>query len=233
MYYQIEEDIRRKIDQGIFMRGAPIPSERELSETYGVSRMTVRQAVSNMVRNRLLYREKGRGTFVAEQKFEQPLQGVTSFSEDMKRRGLSSHNELLTFETRMPDETTRELLDLNEEEVYHLKRIRYADDEPMAIEETFIPVRLFPELDARRLEELSFYEYIETETEQSIGRARQTIEAGIAGTEEAEPLAIQEGDAILQIERVGYLSTGSPFERNISIYRSDRYKFISDMYRQH
>lgn len=231
MYYQIEEDIKKRIDEGLFEAGKPIPSERELSEQYEVSRMTVRQAISNMVRNRLLYREKGRGTFVAEKKFEQPLEGVTSFSEDMKRRGLSPHNELLLFEKRKPDETTGELLGLEAEDVYYLKRIRYADGEPMAVEETFIPVRLFPELTEKIFEEMSFYEYIETKTDVSIHRARQTIEAGIAEKEEAEPLAIEEGAAILQIERIGYLTTGVPFERNISTYRSDRYKFISDMYR--
>ncbi|PBB06362.1 GntR family transcriptional regulator [Salimicrobium humidisoli] len=232
MYYQIEEDLKRKIESGIYNYGEAIPSERELSETYEVSRMTVRQAILNMVRNRILYREKGRGTFVAEEKFEQPLQGVTSFSEDMKRRGLTPHNELLIFERQDPDETTKDLLQLKEEEVYYLKRIRYADDEPMAIEETFIPVHLFPELDADRLEGVSFYEYIETKTAHSIERARQTIEAGTAVFEEARPLSIEEGDAILRIERIGYLSTGVPFERNTSIYRSDRYKFISDMQRE-
>ncbi|WP_347862147.1 GntR family transcriptional regulator [Salimicrobium sp. PL1-032A] len=231
MYYQIEEDIKRRIEEGSYETGKPIPSERELSEKYEVSRMTVRQAISNMVRDRLLYREKGRGTFVAEQKFEQPLDGVTSFSEDMKRRGLSPHNELLVFEKMIPDETTKDILALGTEEVYYLKRIRYADNEPMAVEETFIPVRLFPELEEKVFGVMSFYEYIETKTDVSIRSARQTIEAGIAGEDEAAPLAIDEGAAILQIERIGYLTNGLPFERNISTYRSDRYKFISDMYR--
>lgn len=87
IYIQIEEQLKQQIQQGDFPVGTAIPSERELTERFDVSRMTVRQAITNLVNDGLLYREKGRGTFVASPKVEQPLNGLTSFTEDMVKRG--------------------------------------------------------------------------------------------------------------------------------------------------
>ncbi|PPA69277.1 GntR family transcriptional regulator [Jeotgalibacillus proteolyticus] len=230
LYAQIEENIKGQIQEGAFKPGDPIPSERELTSTYQVSRMTVRQAVLNLVKNGLLYREKGKGTFVSEEKIEQPLQGLTSFTEDMRSRGMEPGNELISFERVIPSFDIADKLGLEiQEEVFFVKRIRYADHKPMAIESTYLPSKLFPAL-TEQVVQGSLYDYIASQM-LIIGQASQSIEAGLASTDEAELLQIEEPSAVLKIERLSYLTTGTPFEVVHSTYRADRYKFRSEIKR--
>ncbi|WP_431803739.1 phosphonate metabolism transcriptional regulator PhnF [Halobacillus andaensis] len=231
MYYQIEEDLKQRITNQEFKTSDMIPSERELSETFEVSRMTVRQAITNLVNEGVLYRVKGKGTFVAEEKIEQPLQGLTSFTEDMKTRGMEASSKLLTFEKMSaPLDITRKL-QLNEgAEVYKIQRVRFADQKPMAVETNFLSAAMFPELDEQTVLG-SLYNYIEKTQKQPIGKAHQMIEATIADENQAELLDIPVDSAILSIERHSTLADGTPFEVVRSSYRADRYKFISDIYR--
>lgn len=98
IYYQIMEQLKSQIKNGELQPDAPLPSEREYSEQFGISRMTVRQALSNLVNEGFLYRQKGRGTFVSRPKMEQTLQGLTSFTEDMKSRGMVPSSKLVDYE---------------------------------------------------------------------------------------------------------------------------------------
>ena len=231
MYYQIEEDLKQRMDRGEFASGDMIPSERELSEHYEVSRMTVRQAMTNMVNDGFLYREKGKGTFVAEKKIEQPLQGMTSFTEDMKQRGMEASSRVLAFEIILaPPEISRKLDLKDDEEVYRVQRIRFADQVPMAIETTFMPVKLLPTLTEQTVQG-SLYQFVETELKLKIEKATQMIEATIADEDQAELLQVAAQAAVLHIERHSVLSDGTSFEVVKSAYRADRYKFISDIYR--
>lgn len=231
MYYQIEEDLKQRMDSGEFAPGTMISSERELSEHYDVSRMTVRQAMTNMVNDGYLYREKGKGTFVAEQKIEQPLQGMTSFTEDMKQRGMEASSQLISFETIPASLEIAKKLDLKEgADVFRVQRIRSADQQPMAIETTFLPVALLPEL-TEDIVQGSLYQYVEDKLDLSIEKATQMIEATVADDHQASLLEVTEHSAILLIERNSRLTDGTPFEVVKSAYRADRYKFISDIYR--
>ncbi|MCA1023623.1 GntR family transcriptional regulator [Halobacillus litoralis] len=230
MYYQIEEFLKREISEGTFQAGDMIPSERELSERFQVSRMTVRQAVSNMVNDGILYREKGRGTFVAEKKIEQPLKGLTSFTEDMKLRGMTSASRLLSFDVMQAPQDIASKLKLEEGEVYAVKRIRFADRQAMAVETSFLPVSLLPDL-TEDIVQGSMYEYMEHVLDLTISHARQEIEARAADENEGTELQIEAGAPVLHIERCSYLDNGIPFEVVKSTYRADRYKFISDIVR--
>jgi len=98
LYYQLEEHIKGLIENGELSPGDALPPEREYAEKYQISRMTVRQAFTQLVNEGYLYRLQGKGTFVAERKIEQPLQGLTSFTEDMKARGFTPGNKLIKFE---------------------------------------------------------------------------------------------------------------------------------------
>ncbi|UOR10388.1 phosphonate metabolism transcriptional regulator PhnF [Halobacillus amylolyticus] len=231
MYYQIEEEIKQRIAEDEYRAGDMIPSERELSETYEVSRMTVRQAITNMVNEGVLFREKGRGTFVADKKIEQPLQGMTSFTEDMKSRGMDASSKLLIFEKiTAPFDIARKLQIDEKADVYKIQRIRYADQKPMAIETTFIPVAMLPGL-SERVVQGSLYDYIERTKKLKIGKASQMIEATTADENQSSLLDVSALSAILHIERNSFLTDGTPFEVVKSSYRADRYKFISDIYR--
>lgn len=230
MYVQIEEELKRRIKDGEVAVGTAIPSERELTEQFGVSRMTVRQSITNLVNEGLLYREKGRGTFVASLKVEQPLNGLTSFTEDMKARGLTPSNKVIRFEKMLPEPDIAAELQLEPgEEVFTVERIRYANEKPMALERTYLPARLFPALDEQALDG-SLYSLIES-GQQSISHASQRMEAALVRKEEAELLQIAMPAAILIIERISYLTNGTPFEVVRSIYRADRYKFVTEIQR--
>ncbi|RWZ60619.1 GntR family transcriptional regulator [Halobacillus fulvus] len=231
MYYQIEEDLKQKMSNGDYAPGDVIPSERELSELYRVSRMTVRQAITNLVNEDILYREKGKGTFVAEQKIEQPLQGLTSFTEDMKQRGMEASSRLIGFDqVEAPADVFRKL-ELNEgETVFRIQRIRYADEKPMAIETSFVPSRLVPDL-TEDIVSGSLYQYVEGKLGYTIEKATQMIEATVADSRQSEWLEVPLQSAILYIERKTLLTNGLPFEVVKSAYRADRYKFVSDIYR--
>lgn len=231
IYIQIEDIIKDRILANEYKIGDVIPSERELSAQFDVSRMTVRQSITNLVNDGLLFREKGRGTFVAKPKLEQPLQGLTSFTEDMRARNMVPSSHILRFEKIIPSiDITRELqLELGEE-VFYVIRIRHADDTPMAIERTYIPVKIYPQLDADKLSG-SWYSLIENTFQQKIGNAIQLMEAAIVTKEDSKFLQIAQTAPVLIIKRTSYLQDGTPFELVRSVYRADRYKFISQIAR--
>ncbi|RLJ90655.1 GntR family transcriptional regulator [Planococcus citreus] len=231
IYIQIEEQLKQQIQQGDFSVGTSIPSERELSERFAVSRMTVRQSITNLVNDGLLYREKGRGTFVASPKVEQPLNGLTSFTEDMESRGMVPSSKLIGFDILEPESDVAEELQLNEgDRVYFVERIRFADDKPMAIERTYLPVNRFPNLTEESFQG-SLYAVIENEQQLKISHATQRMEAGLVKKEDAELLQIQPPAAILMIERISFLEGDLPFEVVRSTYRADRYKFTTEIQR--
>lgn len=231
IYHQLEEYIKQQIENGLLMEEAVIPSEREYAQTFQISRMTVRQAINNLVTEGYLKRQKGRGTFVNKKKVEQELQGMTSFTEDMLSRGMNPSSTLLSFQIIPADKNTA--LDLRIEEndsVYKIKRIRLADGTPMAMETAYIPVDLVPGLTEEN-SNLSLYQYIEENLSLSISEAKQEIEASIASSHDAETLGIAAGDPILLIERISYLQNEVPFELVKSTFRADRYRFIHTMKR--
>lgn len=231
MYAQIESYLKARILTGGYPVGEAIPSERELTEQFGVSRMTVRQSITNLVTEGLLYREKGRGTFVANEKVEQPLTKLTSFTEDMFSRGMIPSNKLVSFTRIKPPKTIIKKLQLSKgQEVFEITRIRYADDVPMAIERSFLPVHLMQDLTEEVLGE-SLYAFIEKDGTQVISHASQRMEAAIVTSEDAVLLQIALPSAIITIERISYLTNENPFEVVHSTYRADRYKFTSEIWR--
>lgn len=231
MYVQIEEHLKRSIKQGEFEVGMAIPSERELTEMFDVSRMTVRQSITNLVTMGMLYREKGRGTFVATQKVEQPLNGLTSFTEDMLSRGMEPSAKLISFKRVVAEADIAKALQLVKgEQVFVVKRIRYADQKPMAIERSYLPVKIVPELDLDIVEG-SLYSFIEHQKKLKISYALQSMEATLVNKEDAEFLHIGVPAAVIVIERVSFLTDEMPFEIVRSTYRADRYKFISEIRR--
>lgn len=232
LYYQLEEQIKKSIETENLQPGDALPSERELSESYQISRMTVRQAITNLVNKGYLFREKGKGTFVSNQKFEQNLQGLTSFTEDMKARNLVPGSKLLHFEIYPADDDIKARLSLKEDElIYKIKRLRLANNDPIAVETSYLPVNLVPGLTPDILAS-SIYTYIEQELELTIGHASQTVEAAIVDAEDQQHLNINKGVPILLIQRETYLENGTPLELVRSSYRADKYKFKIDIERK-
>ncbi|MCM3616496.1 GntR family transcriptional regulator [Sutcliffiella horikoshii] len=233
MYYQLESHIKNQINAGIILPGDSIPSEREYAENYGISRMTVRQAINSLVNEGLLYRKKGSGTFVSEKKIEQPLQGLTSFTEDMRKRGMSPTSELIHFEVIPATTFIANELKINEyAPVYEIKRIRLADGEPMALETNYLSANMVKGL-TEEVVNASIYAYIEEKLNLRIAHADQLIESIKASTEDGKLLKIEKGHPMLYIQRNTYLQDGTPLELVKSVYRGDRYKFHIKMNRNH
>jgi GntR family transcriptional regulator len=231
IYHQLEEYIKQQIENGSLEEESVIPSEREYAERFQISRMTVRQAINNLVSEGYLNRQKGRGTFVTKKKVEQELQGMTSFTEDMLSRGMNPSSILLSFQILPADKKNALALRIEEtDSVYKIKRIRLADGAPMALETAYIPVEIVPGLTEEN-SNLSLYQYIEENLSLSISEATQEIEASTADNLDAETLEINIGDPILLIERISYLQEDIPFELVKSTFRADRYRFVHTMKR--
>lgn len=231
IYYQLEQGIKEMIEKGQLQPGEMIPSEREWAETYEISRMTVRQAINNLVNDGYLVRKRGKGTFVATKKIEQPLKGLTSFSEDMRARGMVPGTKLLAFHTVPAPLSFAKQLGIDEgEEIYEIRRIRLADGLPMALETAYVPCSLVPGLTEQNVSG-SIYEFIEKKLGLAIRSATQILEASVARKLEEELLQMKEGAPVLLIQRNSYLQNGQPLEIVKSVYRADRYKFMIEMER--
>lgn len=231
IYHQLEEYIKAQIDSGELKPDETIPSERVYADMFQISRMTIRQALTNLVNDGYLYRQKGRGTFVNKKKFEQRLQGLTSFTEDMRERGFTPGSKLISFEIIPAGREIADRLKLNENTpVYEIKRVRLADNVPMALETTYLPANLVKGLTEDIINQ-SLYQYIEEKLNLVIHEATQQIEASNAKDQELRLLEIEKGSPVLLILRTSILKDGIPFEFVKSAYRADRYKFVHTMQR--
>ncbi|HET7577928.1 MAG TPA: GntR family transcriptional regulator [Bacillales bacterium] len=231
IYFQLEEAIKTRIENGELAPGNMIPSEREFAERHQISRMTVRQAINNLVNDGYLYRQKGRGTFVAHKKIEQKLQGLTSFSEDMKARGMKPSSQLIRFKIVPASESIAQELGISPyDPVYEIQRVRLADDLPMALETTAIPANLVQGLTEEHARG-SLYEYIEKAVASPIEYGKQIIESSVARQSESKFLDVKKGSPVLLIQRNTYLKDGTSLEVVRSVYRADRYKFVIDIQR--
>lgn len=231
LYHQLEEHIKELIEIGELKPGGSVPPEREFAEKYKISRMTVRQAFTNLVNEGYLHRMQGKGTFVAERKIEQALQGLTSFTEDMKARGMEPGTQLIRFEIiPAPSQIAGQLAIPEYGPVYEIKRIRLADGVPMAIETNYISANLIQGI-TEKIVNQSLYAYIESQLFLNIDRASQIIESSIASPNEAKLLNISKGAPVMLIQRNTFLKDGTPVELVKSVYRADRYKFMIQLNR--
>ncbi|MGL5296448.1 MAG: GntR family transcriptional regulator [Culicoidibacterales bacterium] len=231
IYKQIEQWISETIKKGEWESNQMIPSEFEIANLFEVSRMTARHAVDNLVNRGMLYRIKGSGTYVADLRFEKQIHGLTSFSEDMVSRGMTPGSRVIDYRIMPADDKIASKLGIQVGESVHcIQRVRLADEQPMAIEITYLPLSLFPRIPRSVLSE-SLYNYIEKELGHSIDHSMQYIEAASASEHEAKLLEIESHTPVLLIDLYSYLRNGRPFEYVRSLYRSDRYKFIQPAYR--
>src|ERR671911_2022642 len=168
--------------------GDALPSERRLAASLGVSRPTLRGAIDELVREGLLLRRHGSGTYVAEPKIALPLT-MTSFSEDMTRRGMRPGSRVVDFQCLAAGAKLGQRLQISPvDEVWVITRLRLADDETMAIEWLHAPRRLLPELRREELATHSFYELLRVRRQITIASGTQTIEPTVTSPEEAEML---------------------------------------------
>lgn len=225
-YQSIENHIKNQIQEGDLKPGDMIPSENQLCELHDTSRMTVRQALNNLVVEGYLYKHKGRGTFVSKRKIEKNIQGVRGFTEEMELEGRTVKSVIKNFEIKLPPREIREKLFLDEDEkIIYVERVRYGDEIPVLYEELYLPYDVFPELTLEDMEK-SFYNYIERHTNFKISYCIQVIEAQPPQKLVSNILSTPKDIPVLVITRNTFLNNGRPFEYVISTYRSDQYRFV-------
>lgn len=225
MFQQIKSILERAIVSGELSAHQRIPSERELSAALGVSRMTLRQALLEMTSDGILYTRSGKGTYVAERKIEQPLQRLSSFTQDIAGRGMRPASQVLEQELlSAPLELAGVLQVPPGSEIVRIRRLRLADGQPLALETSHLPHALCPGLLRHDLSRTSLYELLGTEYGVVLGSAKQTIEASQPVAEEHQLLRLPDGVPVLRIHRL----TSSVEDRLVefvrAVYRGDRYQ---------
>ncbi len=228
LYLQLKRWIENAVARGAIKPGDALPSERDLATRVEVSRVTVRKAVQHLVRDGVLIQRHGSGTFVAPQqsRVEQSLSQLTSFTEDMARRGMAVRAIWLDRGTydASPEETM--ILGLSPgERVARIARLRLSGDMPLAIERATLSAATLPD---PGLVGASLYAHLEKSGNRPV-RAIQRIRAANLEEDDARLLEIPVGAAALHIERIAYLPSGKVVELTRSVYRGDTYDFVAEL----
>jgi GntR family transcriptional regulator len=228
LYVQLNETLSADIRAGRLRPHQQLPSERDLCGRFGVSRMTVRQALVELAREGLIYSRVGKGTFVSVPKIDQQLKALTGFSQDMRARGSAPTSHILEAKLeRATDDQARLLRLVRGAEIVLLSRIRLADGVPLAIEMAHLPHHLCPNLLRHNFSVESLYDVLEREYGYRLTRAEQTIEAALANPREITLLQLVPPAPVLVMERSTFTDQGILIEHVQSSYRGDRYKFRS------
>lgn len=225
VYIQIHNQIKKDIEAGKWSVGDRIPSERELADNFNVSRMTLRQAIQTLVDEGILERRIGSGTFVANQKVQEKMSGVTSFTDLMLAQGKKPASKTISYHMAKPSLSEMEKLNIKDNAtVLRMERIRFGDNVPISFEVATIPADL---IEGYSREEVtsSFYHTLETKGGLSLGGAQQNVSAMLASERIAEYLKIKRGDAILRLRQISYLKSGRPFEYVRTQYVGERFEF--------
>lgn len=226
LYHQLQASVEERIGSGEWPPGRQLPSERELCEEYGVSRITVRQALAALANAGRVARQQGVGTFVAPLRIEQHLNRLTGFTDEMQERGQQPGAQLLRLE-RVPASfaVAQSLRRQPGDPVIVVQRLRLADGEPLAIETAYLCDDLFPGLLDEQLEDQSLYRLVSEKYGIFPTRATQQIEATACPAGEARLLGVRKGMPMLHMIRVTYSQDDRPFEHTESYYRGDRHIF--------
>ena len=224
---RVHEKVRQQIEQLIAEQGlAPgskLPSETNLAGGLNVSRSTVRNALRTLEEEGKIERTPGRGTIVRRARLGQLTGRLTGFTEDMKLRGLKPTSRLVRAARMTPSAPVKALLQLDTEPVWELRRVRCADDEPIAVETCYISCSLLNEEETGTLRTGSLYELLERRGRLPV-TSEQSIEASLATPEDAILLNLGAGSPVMRFERLSFDALGHPVEFVVSSYRGDKYR---------
>lgn len=226
-YYQLASILRQKIDDGEWEPRSPIPSERQLEQLYNISRTTIREAVDHLVRQGFLYREHGRGTFVSPQKLQKGLMELTSFSEDLLKRGITPGQVIRDMSRIVPAPHILQRLELAAgTEVLRIQRVRLGDQVPIGLQTSFITLSKEQNITREEMETAgSLYRILQEKFGIIPTEADETLEVTLATPEEATLLQIEAGAPLLLNERLLFSQNRTPVEFVKILYRGDRYQY--------
>lgn len=234
IYRQLAETLRREIAEGRYQVGERIPSEEALCEQFGVSRITVRAAIDQLVEAGLLRRQQGKGTFVSAPPIEQKLIRLNDFVEDMTSAGLRPASRIIHFdEEPAPAAIARELDLAAGSAIVRLDRLRLANDQPVAFDRTYLPLRFGRLLDAERLRDETIYHLLRTQYDIEVVAGTFVIEARLANTEIAHQLGTERHAPLLVVRRTSYTEPRQPVYFQERSYRADRVRYRAELTRGH
>lgn len=233
LYFQVQQALASSITTGKLPAGSQLPSEEELILQYGVSRTTVRKAIQELERLEVVEIRRGKGTFVREAKLIQELTALTGFVEDMVEIGLKPSARVLSTQT-LPatEEVARQLRLPIGTEVMQIKRVRLADDSPVSLDETYLPLSLGSKVVEDDLEVYPIFSLLEGKYDTPLLEADYRIEAVSATAFVAEALGVEEKSPILLIERVTYSLDQKPVDFEKLFYRGDKLKLTTRLRRR-
>ena len=230
-YQQLYEILLGKILRREWQPGDMIPPESELIEEYQVSRNTVRQVLEKLVNDGLIYRQRGRGSFVSHPTLEQAMTRIVSFTEDMHQRGFTPGTRVLSTDLVSAGEEIANQLDIPVgEQLVGLRRLRLADGEPMSIEESYLIHQYCPDILEHDYALEPLRRVLESEFGIRIASAKQVIQAIQAPPDLANLLEIPPGAALLLITRVSFSQSRIPVEYLRIHYRADRYSLFNELH---
>jgi GntR family transcriptional regulator len=230
LYHQLKEIFVEKIVNGEWLPNEVIPNEAELCEEYGVSRGPVRQALQQLVREGLLSRKQGKGTWVLPPKIERGLGGFYSFTTLIEQRGMRATARLLGFEeTEATGGVARALSLTPGEPVYKMRRLRLANDEPLILETIYVPRLVCGGLTETQVGAAPLYTILETMCGLHLTRAKQFLEPVVADDYEAKVLGIDEGSPVLLVQNTTYAAADRPVVLSKAIVRGDRVRYYAEL----
>lgn len=224
-YMKLKDDILSGIARGIYPPHAKLPSQRDLGHSYGVSHMTVRRAINELMREGAIYTRQGSGLFVAEPKLDAEAGPLVGFTEDMRQRGMKASSRMI--EGRIVSASTMlatTLRVLIGQPLVFIRRLRLAEGEPMALQTNYLPAALCPGLLAANLENASLYDILRGEYGLQLSDAQTSAGAELASEDDARLLDLTPPAALLVTEQITYLDDDRPIEFARSLYRGDRYR---------
>jgi len=229
LYYKLYVDLKESLNSGKYQKGDKLPTEKELCQNYGISRLTVRRAMDELRREGFIERLKGKGTFVTGSKREEQLAILTGFTDEARKRGSETRSVVLENKlVRVPADAV-ELFDIPADAmVVLLKRVRFLEGEPYAIEEAYLNVGAdirFLNITQRDMEKESLYGILRKEFNINISYAEEEMELTRLKKEEARFLRQDQDECAIMRKRFTYTKSDVCIEYVISLYRADKSKF--------
>ncbi|AKZ72551.1 MULTISPECIES: GntR family transcriptional regulator [Enterobacter] len=225
MYRQIADALREKISAGELKPGDALPTESSLQEAFNVSRVTVRQALKLLTEEQIVESIQGSGTYVKEERVNYDIYQLTGFYEKLADRNVDTHSEVSIFEVLKADAKLAEKLNLShDDKVWHVKRVRFIKQKPVNLEETWMPLALFPDLTWEVMEN-SKYHYVEQIKKLVIDRSEQELVPIMPSEEAIAALSLDPTKPILEKVSRGFLKDGRVFEYSRNVFNTDDYKF--------
>jgi len=233
LYIQVIDALLEYIEGNDLEPGYQLPGEAELCRLFDVSRTVIRQALQEIEYKGMIYRTKGKGTFVAKPKIHEGLfQELTGFYQDMETRGHKPESIVFKQEKVKASKKVAAFLEVNEgDPVIQIDRLRFVQSEPIVLVTTYLPYSVCPDLLEVDLTKRSLYEYLEKEHGIQIARGKRYLEAVAANKVEAQHLKVNVGAPLILLDSVSYLSDGRPLEYYHALHRGDRSRFETELIR--